>query len=88
MVCEFYGKGRVIVGEKSPLHEAGLLMLNVEKAKKVLDWTPTLTAKEAVKNTVDWYRCFYSNDVDMFNFTIEQIEEYSKLMQNKNILSI
>lgn len=53
LACEYYGKGKVVVGEKSPLHEAGLLMLNIEKAANVLGWTPTLSAKEAIKNTID-----------------------------------
>jgi len=80
MVCEFYGKGKVVVGEKSPLHEAGLLMLNIEKAEKVLGWTPTLSAKQAVQNTIDWYKHFYNKDSDMYKYTIDQIEKYSKLM--------
>ncbi|MBP3821505.1 CDP-glucose 4,6-dehydratase [bacterium] len=76
MVCDFYGKGKVVVGEKSPLHEAGLLMLNIEKAKKILGWTPTLTAQEAIKNTVDWYKHFYAQDIDMYKFTMKQIEDF------------
>ena len=83
MVCEFYGKGKVVVGEKSPLHEAGLLMLNIKKAEKVLGWTPTLTVKQAIQNTVDWYKHFYSNDFDIYKYTIEQIEKYSELMSSK-----
>ena len=75
-VTEFYGKGKVIVGEKSPLHEAGLLMLNIEKAEKILGWAPTYNADDAIKNTVDWYKKFYSNQENMLNFTIKQIEEY------------
>ena len=75
-VTEFYGKGNVVVGEKSPLHEAGLLMLNIEKAEKILGWTPTYNADDAIKNTVDWYKKFYSNQENMLNFTIKQIEEY------------
>lgn len=76
MVTEFYGKGNVFIGAPSPLHEAGLLMLNIEKAEKVLGWIPALTAKEAVKNTVDWYNCFYAGNVDMYEFTISQIKRY------------
>lgn len=76
MAAEYYGKGKVFVGEPSPLHEAGLLMLNIEKAEKILNWTPTLTAKEAIKNTVDWYRHFYDKDTDMYEFTMKQINEY------------
>ena len=78
MATEFYEKGNVIVGEPSPLHEAGLLMLNIEKAEKILNWTPTLTAKEAVKNTIDWYKHFYNKNIDMFEFTMQQIEEYER----------
>lgn len=85
MVCDFYGKGKVVVGEKSPLHEAGLLMLNIEKAERVLGWTPTLTAKQAIQNTVEWYRHFYNKDIDIFDFTMEQIKEYERNIKwNKN----
>ena len=84
-VCDFYGKGNVFVGEKSPLHEAGLLMLNIEKAKKVLGWTPTLSAKDAIKNTVEWYRHFYNRDIDMYEFTMNQIKSYEgNIKWNKN----
>jgi len=72
---EAYGKGEVIVGEQSPLHEAGLLMLNIEKAEKVLGWTPTLKAEEAIKNTIEWYKKFYNNE-NIEEYTYNQIKEY------------
>lgn len=78
MVAEFYSKGKVVVGEPSPLHEAGLLMLNIEKAKNVLNWIPTYNANEAIKNTVDWYRHFYAKNCDMYEFTMKQIEIYEE----------
>lgn len=78
MVTEFYENGKVVVGEASPLHEAGLLMLNIEKAKEVLNWTPTLSAKEAIKNTVDWYKKFYAQKDDMYEYTMEQIVKYEE----------
>ncbi len=77
-VCEKYQKGKVVVGEKSPLHEANLLMLNIEKAKEVLGWEPTYTADIAIKETVDWYKHFYANDTNMYEFTIEQIKKYEE----------
>lgn len=76
-VVEKYGKGEIIVGEKSPLHEAGLLMLNIDKAKIVLNWTPSLTADQAIDNTVEWYKCFYDGS-DMLSFTLAQIKEYER----------
>ena len=82
-VCECYGKGNVIVGKKSPLHEASLLMLNIEKAKNVLGWEPTYTADIAISETVDWYKHFYQKDCDMYEFTINQIKKYTSRMVTK-----
>ena len=84
-VTEFYGKGNVVVGEKSPLHEAGLLMLNIEKAEKILGWTPAYNADKAIKETVEWYKHFYEKDTDMYEYTIEQIKNYEESIKwNKN----
>lgn len=82
-VVEFYGKGEVLVGEKSPLHEAGLLMLNIEKAKEILGWVPTLNTDSAIKETVDWYKHFYNKDCDMYDFTMKQISDF----ENNNQVS-
>ena len=75
-ITEIYGKGKVVVGEKSPLHEAGLLMLNIEKAKKVLGWTPTYNAQQALQKTVDWYKHFYDKNTNMYEYTCSQITDY------------
>ena len=34
------------------------------------------TADEAVKKSVEWYKHFYSQDIDMYDFTMSQIEDY------------
>lgn len=75
-VCETYGKGKVLVGEKSPLHEANLLMLNIEKAEKILGWTPAYTADKAICETVNWYKRFYDQPKNMYDFTMNQIAMY------------
>lgn len=77
-VVKIYGKGEVIVNKKDDLHEAGLLMLNIDKAKEVLGWKPKYTAKEAIQKTVEWYKKFYEGE-DMLSFTKKQIEEYSEI---------
>ena len=73
LVVADYGKGEVVVHKRDNLHEAGLLMLNVEKAARELNWRPTWAAEKAVKETVDWYRRFYAGE-DMNAFTLKQIE--------------
>lgn len=75
-VIEFYGKGEVFVHKKDNLHEAGLLMLNIEKAKQILNWSPAYTPEQAIEKTVEWYKHFYDNDIDMYEFTLKQISEY------------
>lgn len=81
-VVKYYGKGEVVIGEKSDLHEANLLMLNVEKAEKVLGWTPTYSADEAIKETVEWYKRFYNKE-EMTDFTIGQIKSFEKVKEIK-----
>ncbi len=83
-VCEYYGKGEVVVCKKDDLHEANLLMLNIDKAKQVLGWTPTYNADNAIQKTVEWYKHFYADDVDMYEFTINQIKEYESAYKIKN----
>lgn len=74
---KYYGKGEIVVHEKNDLHEAKLLMLNVNKAEKVLGWRPLLHANEAIRATAEWYKRFYNGD-DLFKFTINQINDYAE----------
>lgn len=84
-IVDLYGKGEVVVHKRDNLHEANLLMLNIDKAEKVLGWTPTLSADTAVENTIEWYKHFYDKDVDMYEFTMNQINEYEENIEwNKN----
>ena len=41
--------------DPNAVHEAGLLNLDIRKARKVLGWKPRWDFKETVKNTVQWY---------------------------------
>lgn len=61
-IVDFYGKGEVVIHKKDDLHEAGLLMLSIKKAARVLGWKPVLTAHEAIQNTAEWYRRFYAGE--------------------------
>ena len=76
-IVDLYGKGEIVIHKRDNLHEAGLLMLSINKAEKVLGWSPALSANEAIKNTVEWYRAFYGGNTDMLEFTFNQIDNYS-----------
>lgn len=59
-------------------HEAGLLMLDVAKAQKLLNWEPVMNSLESIKYTISWYREFYENGQIVSQ---EQLGNYIKEMK-------
>ena len=59
--------------DKTQPHEAGLLKLDITKAKTILKWEPKLSSAEAIKQTVLWYKKPMEEVAD---FTLEQIKAY------------
>ena len=55
--------------------ESNLLSLNINKAKKILNWSPILSFKESVKLTAEWYEAYF-NKSDIKNLTKKQINDY------------
>lgn len=81
---KYYGKGEIVVDKKDDLYEAKLLSLNINKAKKVLNWRPVYNWEKAIAITVEWYKKYYGKKTDMYDFTMLQIEEYeAKIEWNK-----
>jgi CDP-glucose 4,6-dehydratase len=70
-----WGKGEY---EKPELtnqpHEAGLLMLDISKAKEKLYWKPKMNASESIKLTLDWYKSFLekNNASDLLKIQIQK----------------
>ena len=62
------------VSDSNALHEANLLMLNINKAKNRLGWKPRLNAKETAVLTSDWYKRYKTEDV--YNLCIEEIKSF------------
>lgn len=57
-------------------HEAGLLKLDIQKAKQELNWSPQLEAKEAIAWTMEWYKSYPENASAT---TLLQIKRYFNL---------
>ena len=57
--------------------EAGLLKLSCDKANINLEWYPVMDFKETVKYTISWYLNFYFHNKSVFNFTNDQINQYT-----------
>ena len=56
-------------------HEAGLLQLDISKAKAKLNWHPGLNSKEAISWTIDWYK--QASEI-VFEYTMQQIKNYQQ----------
>lgn len=66
-------------------HEAGLLKLNCDKALHYLNWIPSLSYKDTIRFTSEWYYTYYNSSNDILNKTIEQISEYENTAKAKKI---
>ena len=56
-------------------YEAPILMLDSDKAKKVLGWRPKWSLNKSLQMTVDWYEKWIDKK-DMYDLTLEQLFEY------------
>lgn len=74
-VVRNYGRGSIVTKQQPGApHEAGLLCLDITKARQDLGWDPVLNLEETVKMTVEWYRDYRS--MDPYALCLSQIETY------------
>jgi len=74
-----------VSGGSAP-HEATLLSLSIEKAGALLGWYPAWDFREAVQQTIVWYRERHVNrSPKMLDFSLSQIDEYIKAAHAKNL---
>ena len=74
-IIENFGFGELKdVSNSNALHEAMLLMLNINKAKTRLGWKPKLNAKECIALTSDWYKRYKTENV--YNLCVEEIDKF------------
>lgn len=66
---------------KEEFHESGLLKLNCDKAQGILNWQSTLTFKETIRFTVEWYKEFFESKENISHKSSSQIDEYILLAQ-------
>lgn len=71
-------KSKIIFEKKHNFKEAGLLMLNNEKAKIEIGWFPKLDLYNSLFWTSLWYKKYFELE-DMKEFSINQINNYSNL---------
>lgn len=65
------------------VHEAGLLNLSIEKAARLLDWSPAWSFETAIEQTVLWYRSVLENPSCAPEITRKQIVEYTEIFSHE-----
>lgn len=73
------------VTDNIKFHEAGLLKLNCDKVLLLLKWMLTLDYEKLIEFTGSWYLKFYKGHINMFDFTLSQIDEYERIASDKEI---
>ncbi|RXK87356.1 CDP-glucose 4,6-dehydratase [Filimonas effusa] len=57
-------------------HEAGLLQLDIQKAKTELGWKPKLNANQAILETINWYKHYFKDQSSIKEFTFQTIQAF------------
>lgn len=74
-IVDNFGYGELKdASDPNALHEANLLMLNINKAKNRLGWHPRLRAKETAMLTADWYKRYKTENV--YDLCVEEINRF------------
>lgn len=82
LFCEAWGEGLSWkAGKAEPFHEASFLKLDCSKIHNQLDWTPNWNIKEAIGETVEWYKA-YQNNYNIAALMDEQIVKYMRKVEN------
>jgi CDP-glucose 4,6-dehydratase len=72
-----YGSGELKdSSDPNALHEANLLMLNINKAKTRLGWYPRMNMPQCMELVVDWYKRYKTENV--YDLCVEEIERFLK----------
>jgi len=74
-VIKNYGAGELRdLSDPNELHEANILLLNINKVKVRLDWKPRLNMQQCMSLVVDWYKRYKNENV--YDLCIEEINKF------------
>ena len=75
---KYWPYGKISIQKNKNFKEATLLQLNSKKSKKILKWKSKLNLKDTIYLTGIWYKRFYEKKVDMYKFSLLQLENFLK----------
>ena len=78
-IINYWGSGKYQIKSKNIHYEQANLQLNINKAKKILKWTPTLSIDDSIKFTVEWYKSVLVDQDQYEKITEKQIKDFLKI---------
>lgn len=75
-------KQKHLIKKNKSFKETKILKLNSYKAKKILNWETKLNLHEMSQYISDWYKNYFNRE-DMYNFTLNQIQNYEEKIKNQ-----
>ena len=82
-MSQFFPDSKWKIDDSKNPHEANFLKLDIKKADKMLDWSPTWNINIALNNIIDWHNAFNNNE-DMLAHSCEEIAKYMSDSMQKN----
>lgn len=82
---QIWGSGKYEVNPDTRFHEAKLLKLDVSKSRFNLQWKPVYSIKQTVMHTIEWYKTYYSKSASMYEYTMNQINDYAGNARNMGV---
>jgi len=82
-VIKNWGNGDYKADTSNQPHEAGLLKLDISKARTFLGWKPVYNIYKTIERTISWYKKFY-NGIEkekLYKITVSDISEYIKISE-------
>ena len=81
--CNFKNlKIKILNNNKFKNYESNLLVLNSDKSKSLISWSPKLNIKDTINYTSKWYYNYKYSKKEIEKFTINQIKDFLlKLVQ-------
>lgn len=81
-IISYSDKGEYkVIADPAKKHEANLLMLDIGKANRKLNWQPVLSFSETIQMTSHWYLNFRNTNV--FELTKSQILQYQQKWKSR-----
>lgn len=78
---EILQEGKVIIDNKMNFHETNYLSLDPSKAFRILSWSSAFSVKNAIVETINWYRHYYTDSNDIYGYSLNQILAYDALIK-------